>query len=701
VDAAFLHAIGANPDDNTNRLVYADWLDEHDDPRGTFLRVECELAAIPPEARSRRLLVLAELLRLGRECARGWAQLVSRVPIPPVSCELLLKPNPQWTVPQADVELVNETDEPIVIALAGHGQSLFRFLDLLYRDPDGELVPSRWYGNALTNSFRHTEYPFAPGERFRGSAALMANIVRPPECPFPEDWGSRTGRTRRKRCSSTTTGQPCLLLCRSSSTHRRKRSPASRHCVGTIVDPSSDSRTCPRQPASGLDRYLPLSRAWGTMSTSQLQTRTPAPPGAAFLQDLFSGVSPRDFAVRFSDGTTWEADPGQPTRFTLVLKHPGAVRNMFWPPNIISVAEAYLFDDFDVEGDVLAYGQFCDRLDDYGATLSILTKLKYAWRLWRMPRVERARAGRQAVQLSGEVHSRERDQQAISFHYDVSNEFFAQILDSRMVYTCGIFAHPDEDLDTAQERKVDLVCRKLRLKPGERFLDIGCGWGEQVIHAAKNYGAHAVGVTISRPQAEWAQRKVREAGLENRVRIDLLDYRDVDEREPFDKISILEVGEHFGRAQFPTFFQKCWRLLRPQGSLLQQQITMSAPEAMRKAARAFIRAYLFPDGELVPASFLQSEAEKVGFEVRDVESFREHYQLTLRHWLNNLENHHDEIVRLTDEATYRTFRLYLAGSRRLFTSDSRYNVHQMLFVKAQPASGYPLSCEDWYAKNGT
>ena len=419
-------------------------------------------------------------------------------------------------------------------------------------------------------------------------------------------------------------------------------------------------------------------------------------PGIAFLKELFGGVPNRDCAVRFWNGTTWEPEAGQPTRFTFVLKHPGAVRNMFWPPRFLAVSEAFLFDDFDLEGDVTAFCRFCERLEDYSNTFSLLKKLKSAWCLWQMPRVEQVRAGRQAVQLDGTAHTRERDRKAVSFHYDLSNEFFNLFLGPVMGYTCGIFAHPDEGLDASQQRRNDVVCRKLRIKPGERFLDIGCGWGELVIHAAKHYGAKCVGVTISERQVEWARRRIREEGLADQCRIDLLDYRDIGEREPFDKIATVEVIEHFGRGQYPAYFAKCRRLLRPQGSLLVQQITMNDLSRVRRGTREFSDAYIFPDGEFAATTDTQSAAEKVGFEVRDVEAFREHYCLTLRLWLNNLESRHDEIVRITDEATYRAFRLYLAGAHELFCN-SRYNVHQMLFAKSEGSiSGYPLGREDWY-----
>lgn len=419
------------------------------------------------------------------------------------------------------------------------------------------------------------------------------------------------------------------------------------------------------------------------------------------LKDLFGGYSPRDFEVRFWDGTVWNPEPGQPTRFTLVLHHPGSVRNMFWPPGALTPLKAYLYDDFNVEGDLVSFCNLCGYLERLKPNLSLSQRLSLGWRLWNLPKVDRPRLGRQMAELQGEVHSRERDQQAIRYHYDVSNEFFELVLGPQMVYTSGIFADPNDDLAAAQERKLDLLCRKLRLRSGERLLDIGCGWGGLVMHAARNYGVQAVGVTISQSQADWGRNMIRAAGLDDRCRIDLVDYRDVDEAagKGFDKIVTVEVVEHFGAAQFPAFFQKCWRLLRPQGSLLIQQITQ-ADHSLMRGALEFSQRFIFPDGELVSIGFTQSAAEKAGFELRDMECIREHYCHTLQCWLSNLEANHDEVVRITDEANFRIFRLHYAGSLRAFQRNF-YNLHQSLYVKPDgPASGYPLGREDWYADMG-
>jgi cyclopropane-fatty-acyl-phospholipid synthase len=428
-----------------------------------------------------------------------------------------------------------------------------------------------------------------------------------------------------------------------------------------------------------------------TIATANAQVQA----SLALLQDLARGYSPRDFAVRFWDGTSWEPAAGQEPSFTLVLNHPGALRKMFWPPRFLSLAEAYIYDDFNVEGDMVAFAGFLRHLSNLRPTLSLAQRLKMGWRLWTLPSMDRPRPTGHAAQLTGKMHSRERDLQAISYHYDTSNEFFSLFLDPRMVYTSAVYATPDDDLKTAQERKLDMVCRKLRLKPGERVLDAGCGWGGFSIFAAQHYGVQAYGVTLSKCQADWAQEQIRAAGLGNRCRVEHLDYRAVDERQPFDKIASLEMIEHIGPDQFPTFFNKCWRLLRPQGSLLIQQITLSGFYGLRPTVD-FTHQYIFPDAKLTPVSFTQNEAIKVGFEVRDVENLRESYTLTLQDWIRTFEARRDDLVRATDEATYRKFKLYIAGACFGYINNV-YNLHQTLVVKPNAgASGYPLSRENWY-----
>lgn len=249
---------------------------------------------------------------------------------------------------------------------------------------------------------------------------------------------------------------------------------------------------------------------------------------------------PRRFAVRLWNGEILPAD-GEP-RFTLVLNHPGALRNMFLPPTELSVGEAFLRGDFDLEGDFFAAFE----LEALFRKIGWRQSLALARDLLALPRSQKAPLTRGAASLRGKLHSRERDRAAISYHYDVGNDFYALWLDRRMVYSCAYFPTGSEDLDTAQEKKLDYICRKLHLQEGERLLDIGCGWGALTMHAAEKYGVQVLGVTLSEKQAKLANERIAEHDLETRARVELRDYRDLNPREPFDKIVSIAMFEAIG-----------------------------------------------------------------------------------------------------------------------------------------------------------
>ena len=313
----------------------------------------------------------------------------------------------------------------------------------------------------------------------------------------------------------------------------------------------------------------------------------------------------------------------------MVLKHPGALRQMFLPGTELGLAEAYLYDDFDIEGQIEAVFDLAETLSQKGPGL--IQKLGLAHDLLRLPGGPQREYGRRGrAKLGGERHSVERDRQAIAYHYDVSNDFYALWLDRHMVYSCAYFATPDDDLDTAQERKLDYICRKLRLRPNQRLLDIGCGWGGLVIHAALHYGVDATGITLSRPQADLANERIAAAGLADRCRVLVRDYREMDEPDGYDALVSVGMFEHVGEALLETYFQQAWRLLRPDGLFLNHGIARRATDPVSRKP-TFSNTYVFPDGELVPISTTLRVAEETGFEVRDVESLREHYALTLRH----------------------------------------------------------------------
>jgi cyclopropane-fatty-acyl-phospholipid synthase len=429
-------------------------------------------------------------------------------------------------------------------------------------------------------------------------------------------------------------------------------------------------------------------------------TETTAPPASsetaeatlAFFRGLLAD-NPRDFAVRLWDGTIWEPDHGREARFTIVLRHPGAARAMFWPPGELTLSEAYLYDDFDVEGDLEAVFPIADDL--LGRAPGLAERLRRMRRLLALPSERRSRVGRERAQLRGRRSSLERDRQAIAYHYDLSNEFFALWLDPTMAYSCAVFESPEEDLATAQRRKLDYLCRKLRLRAGDRLLDIGCGWGGLIMHAAGNYGVEALGVTLSGEQAELASTRIRKAGLADRCRVELRDYREVDEPGSFDKVVSVGMYEHVARDALGDYFGHTWRLLRPRGVFLAHGMS-SAPAPPTRAGPSFLETYVFPDHDLVPVSTVLAAAEGAQFEVRDVESLREHYVLTSRRWLESLEAHREEVLRVSNETVYRVWRLLLGAMAYRFAS-GHANVYQALLAKPDlGVTGLPLSRADWY-----
>jgi cyclopropane-fatty-acyl-phospholipid synthase len=433
------------------------------------------------------------------------------------------------------------------------------------------------------------------------------------------------------------------------------------------------------------------------MTTTRISEDSAATTSLVFLRDVFANYHPRDFAVRLWNGQLWPPEPGQQARFTMVLKHPGALRRMFWPPTELTAAEAYLHDDFDVEGDIeginLIAPYVLGRRQHHASSLVKLGRDFAA--LLALPDTGQHRQGRQPATLAGRRHSVRRDREAVTYHYNVSNDFYALFLDSRMVYSCAYFGSPDDDLDTAQARKLDYICRKLRLQPGMRLLDIGCGWGGLVMHAAERYGCDCTGITLSQPQADLAGERIVKAGLRDRCRVLVRDYREVDEPAAYDRIVSVGMFEHVGQALLPAYMARAWSLLKPGGTFLNHGIACTVHD-QRPAGPSFSDRYVFPDGELEPISVSLRAAEDAGFEVRDVESLREHYMLTLRHWVRRLEASHEAALKSVDEVTYRVWRLYMSGSADGFRA-GRLNVYQSLLVKPDDGrSGLPLTRGDWY-----
>jgi cyclopropane-fatty-acyl-phospholipid synthase len=423
-----------------------------------------------------------------------------------------------------------------------------------------------------------------------------------------------------------------------------------------------------------------------------------ADPTVAASRNLLDHVNRgyrRDFDVRFWDGSTWEAEGGVPARFTLALKHPGALRQMFWPFNPAAFGESYIFDDFDVEGDFYGLTSWIRHLVGVRYERRLLERLQLLLQLWRLPNQAAPRDPRKQGHETGTHHSADRDKDAIHFAYNISGDFYRLFLGENMQYTCSYFASPDEDIETSQRRKIDNLCKKLRLQPGDKLLDIGCGWGSLLMHAVRHYGAEGTGVTLAGKQADWAIQHNRDAGLQDRCKIVVQDYRDMPEDGRFDKAVSVGIGEHIGRANLPLFYRKVFAALRPGGCYLHHGITLRHGTPYPPWT-AFARKYVFPNGELHSVIETLTAANAAGFEVRDVESRREHYILTLKRWIRLLEENHEQAVKLYDETTYRIFRIYLAGAILGFENGT-YNLYQSLLLKPKPGmSDLPLTRADWY-----
>lgn len=420
---------------------------------------------------------------------------------------------------------------------------------------------------------------------------------------------------------------------------------------------------------------------------------------ARILDRLFA---PRTFPVRLWNGTTLPTVAPSPasdgSRFTVVLTHPGALRRMFLPPSDLTIGEAYARGDFEVEGNLEDAVASAVAAASRRSTVDWLAAAAMA-RL--LPATTASGMIPPRARLQGRRHSLHRDAVAVRHHYDIGNDFFALWLDRRMVYSCAYFPTGTETLDAAQEAKLEHICRKLRLRPGERLLDIGCGWGGLVLYAAERYGVRAVGVTLSEPQARYGRERIAAAGLGDRAEIRVCDYREV--RDPaFDKLVSVGMFEHVGRAHLPEYFRHAWRALRPGGLFLNHGITgQPRPSVWKRLGpgRSFMQAHIFPDGELEPVSESLHAAEAVGFEVRDVENLREHYARTLRLWLENLEAQRDRAVTLVGIGRYRTWRLYLAASAQGFSA-GRTGVCQALLARpdASGAVTLPWSRGDLYTR---
>ncbi|HEV3282212.1 MAG TPA: cyclopropane-fatty-acyl-phospholipid synthase family protein [Acidimicrobiales bacterium] len=430
-----------------------------------------------------------------------------------------------------------------------------------------------------------------------------------------------------------------------------------------------------RRPA-GTDQAAPGSVAHGL---------------APLLRALIRDEVPVRFA--FWDGSALGPEDGIGT---LSIRSADAVRRILWAPGELGVARAFVSGDLTVEGDLFALLRVL-----HDASSRDLRRL--GWRA--LPTV--VAAARQLGVLgppippppeecrpAGRLHSPSRDAAVVSHHYDVGNQFYRLVLGPSMTYSCARFVTDDTTLEEAQSAKYELICRKLGLdRRPARLLDVGCGWGSMAMHAAERHGARVVGITLSREQADEAGRRVAEAGLGDRVEIRLQDYREL-QGERYDAISSIGMFEHVGSARMTQYFQTLRSLLVPRGRLLNHAI--SKPGGSVLGPRSFVGRYVFPDGELLDVAEVVGAMQRTGFEVRDVESLREHYSRTLHHWVANLEEHWDEAVALVGRPRADIWRLYMAASANGF-DDGGLAIHQVLGVvpDASGQSGMPPTRQGW------
>ena len=419
---------------------------------------------------------------------------------------------------------------------------------------------------------------------------------------------------------------------------------------------------------------------------------------ASFVATVFNNELP--FRVEAYDGSVAEPTiPSSANNLTLKILRRDAITRVLTHPGELGIARAYVAGDIDIDGDLdplfeLSMPPARQLLNarNVRALLSVIGAS--ALKPLAPPSIE--------AKQRGALHSKSRDRQAVTHHYDVSNRFYEMVLGPSMTYSCAVFAAPNDTLEEAQERKVDLVVRKLDLRPGMRLLDIGCGWGAMGIHAARHYGAKVVGVTLSAPQREYATQQARLAGVSDLVDFRVQDFRDITD-EPFDAISSIGMSEHVGRRSLSNYTQIIWDLLKPGGRFLNHAIgrpvsfdddprPSKASELNRqvqialglrgpsKTGSPFIDRYVFPDGELHEVGTLVSLFQAHGFEVRHVESLREHYAITLRRWVDNLMKRFDEAANEVGVERARVWRLYMAGSAVAFERH-HLEIHQVLNVR--------------------
>jgi cyclopropane-fatty-acyl-phospholipid synthase len=437
-------------------------------------------------------------------------------------------------------------------------------------------------------------------------------------------------------------------------------------------------------------RIAPFLSNWLTGNVKRVVSKSSSSTSsvaswAGPIFDTFLGDSP--IYISFWDGSSTGPEDA---KARVNIKSIDALRRIIWAPGELGLSRAYIMGDIEFDGDGYETMRVLSGIEPVPGQIGLRSLLKAA------NGVRSAGALGRPLPVPAEEtvprgirHSIGRDSKSISHHYDVGNEFYKLFLGSTMTYSCARFINHDDSLDQAQTQKYDLVCRKLGLKPGMRLLDVGCGWGGMVMHAAQNYGVTAVGITVSKQQAELARKRVDDAGLSGNIEIRLQDYRELG-NEVFDAISSIGMFEHVGRVRVGEYFSSLYNVLKPEGRLLNHAIDSVGGSVMDP--NGFIARYVFPDGELQDIADTAGAIQDAGFEVRDIESLREHYAKTLRFWVAALEMNRKKAEELVGVARTRVWWLYMAGSAVAF-ENNRIGIHQTIAVKTGPhgESGMPLT----------
>lgn len=366
-------------------------------------------------------------------------------------------------------------------------------------------------------------------------------------------------------------------------------------------------------------------------------------------------------------------------KFTLKFLDKDVFIQLITNPNIMSFAKAFIDKKIDVEGDIFE----AIKLKDDIANIEISNKDKITLFFKTVS--------------SHNIHTKEKDKQNISYHYDISNDFYNLFLGNTMMYSCAYFKQNDYNLDTAQQNKMEHICKKLRLKQGDKFLDVGCGWGSMIIYAAKKYNVIATGVTISEEQYKYVKQRIKEEKLEDKCFIELKDYRDIKGKELYDKIVSIGMFEHVGIKNLPDYFEHIRKLLKNNGIFLNHGITIKKDTKLSKNEGEFIQKYIFPGGELKNIGYIVDVMEDIKFDIVDVECLRQHYYKTLVCWVKNLESNKQKAIKLTNEHTYRTWLLYMIGCAINFEQDC-ISVYQVLLTKQRKRFNFitPLTREYMY-----